>query len=257
MVTALQVDAFQRARDVAPTGLMADHNLIRTASPGDPSVRWLAEGINFVPTLCTALNVQPLADLCDFDQPSGEAIVTCPGAISFKPFIAEIAVETQMLPTVGRQEWLADRLMIGLSQAIEAIIWPGGASPGYPTLGDGQAAFDPNRGARAALGSIESSILSAKAGAGTIHMGPIVAAEVSEYLVEAPDGTLRTKGTGSKVIIGNYPAEQIAGHIGNIDLYLGSTVYQDQTFDRQLNVMYDHAWIEFVAAWHACATWKI
>lgn len=263
MVYAVDFDpTVIRQRDVAPSGIPAAHSLIKTASPGNSASRWLVEGVQFVPTLCTTLHNQKIADPCaDWVDPGaggGPAYQTCPGAITFDPFITEIAISVRMLPTVSRtQDWLTERFVLGLSQNIESIIWPSSApAGGRPWLGGGTVVTPPaSGGAYASLGAIEAAILSAQAGAGTVHMSPYVAAQVNESLVEDGSGILRTRATGSKVVVGNYPTDKIAAHIGDIDLYLGSTVYQDDAFDQKANTSYQHAWMDSAVAWHTCAAW--
>jgi hypothetical protein len=158
-----------------------------------------------------------------------------------------------MLPTTQRQTWLAERLGLGLSQMLEAKVWPASAPSNTPWLGGGTALT--GAGAVAALGAVENAILAAMAGAGTVHMSPSVAAALGDAIKDDGMGSLRTVATGSKVVVGNYPASKIAGHIGNIDVYVGPGIYQDETFDRTDNTFYHHAWIEAAAAWHTCAAW--
>jgi hypothetical protein len=263
MVSAIPLDAdlltrTPSVRDVAPSGIVAEHSLLRTASPGSGSdSRWLAEGVNFVPTLCTTLHTIALADNCDFPAPpeaGGATYQTCPGAITFKPFIIEVAIDVRFLPTVARQDWISERLVLGLSQAAEAFIWPGSApAGGRPWLGGGTTVTVTGTGAKAAAGAVEAAILAAQAGTGTLHVSPALLAQLD--LVDDQQGTLRTRGTGAKVVVGNYPKDRIAGHIGNIDLYLGDTIYTNEAFERTDNHMYQHAWIDAAVAWHTCAAW--
>lgn len=261
MTTALMEYSVEAGRNAPPAGFYAEHSLLRNGNPGASTSRWLVEGVDFVPTLCTALHVQQIDNYCvDFDAPGlagGPTLQTCPGVTSFAPYVIELAVEVRMLPTVAtRQTWLAERLSLGLSQMLETKVWPTSAPTNTPWLGGGTSVTPATTGAVAAVGAIEDKILAAAAGAGTIHMAPSVALAAGGLVLKDDGlGGFRTIATGSKVIVGNYPPGKVAGHIGEIDVYVGPGIYQDETFDRTNNKRYHHAWIEAAAAWHTCAAW--
>jgi hypothetical protein len=248
------------ARNLAPAGFYAEHSLLRNGTTGSSNSRWLPEGIDFVPTLCTTLHSQQIDNFCiDFTYPGtgdGPSWQTCPGVTSFAPYVIEIAVKVRMLPSVNRPTWLSERLSLGLSQILESKVWPASAPANTPWLGGGTSVTPTGTGAIAAIGAIEDKILAAAAGAGTLHMAPSVALAAGGLVIKDDGvGGFRTVTTGSKVIVGNYPAGKVAGHIGNIDVYVGPSIYQDETFDRASNEAYAHAWIEAGAAWHTCAAW--
>lgn len=261
MPTAMIDYSIEAARNVAPSGFYAEHSLLRNGTTGSSNSRWLPEGVDFVPTLCTALHVQQINDFCiDWKAPGvagGPTYQTCPGVTQFAPYVIEIAVKVRMLPTVSRQTWLADRLALGLSQMLEAKVWPTSAPTNTPWLGGGTSVTPVVAGALGAVGAIEDKILSAAAGGGTLHMSASTAMLASSSGAIKDDGVggFRTVSTGSKVIVGNYPPGKVAGHIGNIDVYVGPNIYQDETFERESNTFYNHAWIEAAAAWHTCAAW--
>jgi hypothetical protein len=261
MPTAMLDYSIDAARNVAPSGFFAEHSLLRTGTSGSSNSRWLPEGIDFVPTLCTTLHVQQIDNFCvDFTAPAtgdGPPWQTCPGVTSFAPYIIEIAVKVRMLPTVNRQTWLAERLGLGLSQILESKVWPASAPSNTPWLGGGTPVTPTVAGAIGAVGAIEDKILAAAAGGGTLHMSASTADLASSNGAIKDDGAggFRTVATGSKVVVGNYPPGKVAGHIGNIDVYVGPGIYQDETFDRLTNEMFAHAWIEAGAAWHTCAAW--
>jgi hypothetical protein len=248
-------------RNAAPSGFYAEHSLLRNGTSGSSTSRWLAEGVDFVPTLCTTLHSQQIDNFClDFTPPGtgdGPTWQTCPAVTQFAPYVIEIAVKARYLPTVGKQTWLAERLSLGLSQILESKIWPASAPTNTPWLGGGTSVTPVVAGAIGAVGAIEDKILAAAAGAGTLHMSASTAMLASSNGAIKDDGVggFRTVSTGSKVIVGNYPPGKVAGHIGNIDVYIGPGIYQDNTFDRTDNSEYYHAWLEAAAAWHTCAAW--
>jgi hypothetical protein len=253
--------SIETARNVAPSGFYAEHSLLRTGTSGSSNSRWLPEGIDFTPTLCTVLHSQQIDNFCvDFTFPGtgdGPAWQTCPGVTSFAPYVIEIAVKVRHLPTVTRQTWLAERLSLGLSQMLEARVWPTSAPVGTPWMGGGTPVTPTVAGALGAVGAIEDKILAAAAGGGTLHMSASTAmlASSSGAIKDDGAGGFRTVSTGSKVVVGNYPPGKVAGHIGNIDVYVGPGIYEDETFDRLTNEKFHHAWIEAAAAWHTCAAW--
>ena len=57
-------------------------------------------------------------------------------------------------------------------------------------------------------------------GAGTLYMNPVLATDAWGIL-DQTDGGLRTKTTGSKVVIGNFEHDVVYGHPGEVDVYLG------------------------------------
>ena len=137
---------------------------------------------------------------------------------------------------------------LGLSQMLESKVWPTSAPTNTPWLGGGTSVTPTVAGAIGAVGAIEDKILAAAAGAGTIHMAPSVALAAGGLVLKDDGvGGFRTVSTGSKVIVGNYPPGKVAGHIGNIDVYVGPSIYEDETFDRATNEWYPHAWIEAAA----------
>lgn len=243
-------------RNIEPHGFPAAHGLLATANRPSTNSRWLAEGVQFTPTLCVPLHTGGLANgICEEWWPPGDEPVaaTCPEIEVFPPHVVEALIEYTMPSTVTKQTWLPDRLLLGLSQALEARFWLGitglGGSPALTIPG--------TAGALSALGLLEDRILSAQAGAGTLHMSPGVAARVMDVLVEAPDGTLRTRTIGSKVVIGNYAPDKIVGHIGDVDLYLGPSIWADESHDRGSNTFRHHAWVEAALAWHRCGAWTV
>lgn len=258
MISMVEIDIQDSlGRDMPPSGVVRSHGLLASAAREPTASRWLPEGITFTPILCTTLHEQVVADVClDFDPPGdlgGPTYQTCPGVVSFPPHVIELAIEVQVPATLNRQTWLTGRIMLGLSESLESLIWPD-SDPSRPWLGGG-AALTANSNPLVLLGSVEDAILDAKAGGGVLHMAPSMAARVADVLVEDPlSGALRTKTIGSKVVVGNYPAGRIAGHIGEIDVHIGPSVYQTETHDRATNTTYQHVWIEAAAAWHTCGT---
>jgi hypothetical protein len=244
---------------VPPTGFYAKHGLLRTGSPG-LQTRWEMDGVHFQSRLCASYHATEIERCLDLETVGGTP-ETCPGVVDFKPYRIEMSVENGPL-RVDSATWLADRLMLGLSQMVEATIWAGGPGLGNPLGNVGLDAGTAVTVAAAAgplglLGAAEDKILSAMAGAGTIHVPAHIAVQITDALVDDGD-ILRTKATGSKVVIGNYPdANTIAAHIGNIDVYLGQSITQDDYFDRTVNSYFTRAWVDATAAWNTCAAWTI
>lgn len=236
---------------VPPTGFYAKHGLLVTGSPGGQT-RWEMDGVHFQSRLCAAYHAYEIERCMDLDEVNSDTPETCPGIVDFIPLRVEMSVENGPL-RVDNAEWLPERLSLGLSQKVEALVWDGGTGVG---LKDGTALTSPTAGGpEAMLGAVEDKILTAQAGAGTIHMAPSMALPLLESAVYEDGTTLRTRATGSKVVVGNYPVNKMAAHIGNIDVYLGEQIYQDEYFDRAVNLYYTRATINAAAAWNTCAAW--
>lgn len=234
-----------------PSGFYATHSLLRTGTPGSET-RWEMDGIEYVPRICAEYHARELERCIDLTDEENEAIPVgeCAGSVLFKPYRVQLLRENSALPSEGTP-WLAERLALGLTQMVEETVWTGGTSPG---LADGTAITVAT--ADLLLGAAEDKILSAMAGAGTLHMAPSVAAGL-EGIYEDPSGNLRTRATGSKIVIGNYPAAKIAAHIGNVEVYVGTSILQDEYFDRAKNKFFTRAYVETMAVWNTCAAWLV
>lgn len=235
-----------------PSGFYATHSLLRTGVPGTDR-RWEMDGIEYTPRLCAEYHARELERCIDLTDEENESVPvnTCPGSVLFQPYRIQMLRENSALPSENTP-WLAERLALGLTQMVEETVWTGGTSPG---LADGTAVTVANAGLL--LGAAEDKILTAMAGAGTLHMAPSVVAGLGEDLYEDPSGNLRTRATGSKVVVGNYPAASIAAHIGNIEVYVGANIVQDEYFDREKNKFFTRAYVETMAVWNTCAAWLV
>jgi hypothetical protein len=107
--------------------------------------------------------------------------------------------------------------------------------------------------AKAAVGIVEAKLLDGGdhvGGAGTIYMNPILATD-AWGLLDQTDGGLRTKTTGSKVVIGNFEHPNVYGHPGEVDVYLGD-INVSEVWHRAENEHIVQAERAAVAVWNTC-----
>jgi hypothetical protein len=111
--------------------------------------------------------------------------------------------------------------------------------------------------ARAALGYIEAKLLDASdhtGGAGVIYVSPLYVPFLRDALTYA-DGQLYTTATGSKVVVGNFAANAIYGHVGDVDVYLGDIII-NEFVQRGANEYFVQAERVVAAVWNPCGAFR-
>jgi hypothetical protein len=197
----------------APDIFGTKHNLLDTGNRPGSDGRW-EEGVVFVPQGCFDVNVEeancpPAEKSADFQD--------CPDAVSFVPFVIEFGVQF-----IGHEitEAVERELDIKTSAAIEEAIWGGTAtSPTNPKLSDGVATGGTAANSREAMARLEAKLIADGMQGGTIHMSAYDAV-LAEGAMTEKDGKLYSSVTGNPVVVGNYPAGQMAIHGGEIDVYV-------------------------------------
>ena len=86
--------------------------------------------------------------------------------------------------------------------------------------------------------------------AGTIYLNPVLATD-AWGLLDQTDTGLRTKTTGSKVVIGNFEHPNVYGHPGEVDVYLGE-INMSEVYHRAGNEHIVQAERAAVAVWNPC-----
>lgn len=244
-------------------------------------------GVTFTPRGCEVLFGH--AHDCVFGD--DKALQPCKAPVSFRPYTLEITVTWPTGDAVADPKGLVDEAMeIGTSSALERLIergveaaaplvvvafagavsttglrgrvatgtaMTGGvsyATAKNPLLSDAADIGGSNLTASAALGLVEAKLLDANdhiGGAGTIYVSPAVFTRLTDAVTEV-DGQYVTKATGSRVVIGNFAIDEIYGHPGEVDVYLGP-IETAEAVNRSTNELVVQAERSVLAAWNPCA----
>lgn len=217
----------------APAVREYDHGLVASATrksingegsneiaPGE-QIPWLS-GVSFYSS--THLIVNGLCVVCDSD-PTKSAEQTCTADRAFYPYLLEVGVYERVGSRFPNEIYAdaARMLTVGTSAKLENLTITGCTGMDTnPVLPDGTSITGGT--ATQIVGRMAAYFYNAglHIGAqGTIYMSPVDFVNLGFDLVrEDSNGILRTKFGGHKVIVGNYPAGTIYGHLGDVDLYL-------------------------------------
>jgi hypothetical protein len=210
----------------------ACHGLVESAnkvSTGDD--RW-ERGVTFSPVGCYFVSGTEV----DCPPKVKADPQKCVEAVTFKPWVLTASLIWAMNAPGDPKQIALDTLEAGTSARLEDWTYNGlGASTNLKlssgvNVGSGDA--------KIALGMIEQALFSGDAagtpsytgGSGTIYVSPIVAVQAADAITDDGNGRLITKATCSTVIVGNFPTDEIAAHLGGVDLYLGTPFITD-TYD--------------------------
>lgn len=230
------------------------HNLVATGNLVNTGDKEWENGVTFTQRGC--YEILGACATCDVDQTNEDPQECKPPAI-FEPYLLDLGIVYATADRFDIKNMALGDMEVGTSSRLERLIWAGCVGGTSFTLSEATA-VGATGSAKAALGAMVSEFISAEGhlGArGTVHMSPRIAVELNELLVETSAGTLTTRFGGHKVVIGNYPSTHIAGHIGDIDVYLGETYVTEAADEvRRANVQTFQVQRLALAAWNSCAT---
>jgi hypothetical protein len=238
--------------ELPPHGLVASGNVVE-----DDGGRW-ENGITFSPAGCYRLFGD--CSICnDAGQRQKSALQQCSATAVFKPYVLDLGVVWNTPDRFDIKEFMRTQLDVGTSAKLEELSWVGCTGSDNPTLNEGAVIGSGN--AVAALSATADAIATGQAGLrigghGTIHLSYATANLAVQQLDYDNDGKLRTRVGHHRVIVGNYPDDRIAGHLGDIDVYLGEVFLTDAGAEiRARNEMAVRVERVALAAWNVCAAY--
>ena len=236
----------------APAIRTPKHNLVSSGHLITVGQDKWENGITFMPRGC--YQVDGTCAVCG--PMTKEEMQECHEMPEFNPYILDLGISLYAPDQEEVNGFAEDDLEAGTSSRLESLIWSGCAGDDNPLLSDGTSLGSATT-PLLAMGRMISELISATGhgGAmGTIHMSPYVAVQLSEHLYLGEGGVLRTKVGDHLVIAGNYPRTLIAGHVGDIDVYLGDP-FRSAGKERMMRLnLTEFRWERMaVAAWNPCA----
>jgi hypothetical protein len=235
---------------VSPPALGAPkHSLVASGNLVEPGDNRWENGIAFNPRGCYQID----GNCATCPPASKENLQGCVDYVQFGAYVLDLGVSVNSRDDV--KTIAQDDLEIGTSSRLESLIWSGCVGVDNPLLSEGTslgAALAPTL----ALAAMASELISATGhtGAqGTIHMSPYVATQLTEQ-VYRENGRLYTVVGDHLVIVGNYPKTHIAGHVGEVDVYLGDPfLSENPDAIRTSNLTAFRVERLALAAWNSCA----
>lgn len=234
------------------------HNLLSKAkTPVDGAEVW-ENGIEMVPTGCHVIHGQCNV-LCPPSQKSESQ--GCIDPVTFKPYLIEFGFEWPGRERANLEEIASNLILAGSSSVLEDMVWNGcGDDNVNPTFAEADPVVATSLSVKDAFGAIVSELVSSEnhiGARGTIHMSPFIASYLDGQIAGDENGDLYTVFGGHAVIIGNYPNDAIAAHIGDVNVFV-SDPFVTESFDevRTRNIL--NVRVERVAlvSWNACATFR-
>jgi hypothetical protein len=236
--------------ELPPHGLVASGNVVE-----DDGGRW-ENGITFTQAGCYRLYGD--CSICnDGGQRQKSALQQCTPAAIFKPYVLDLGVVWNTPDNFGIKEFMRNQLDVGTSAKLEDLSWVGCTGLDNPLLSEGAAVGSGT--AVAALSIVSDAIATGQGGLrvggqGTLHMSYATANLAAQQLDYDPDGKLRTRVGHHRVIVGNYPDDRIAGHLGDVDVYLGEVFLSEADAEvRARNELAVRVERVALAAWNVCA----
>ncbi len=235
----------------APThGLLAAAEIVE-----DSSLEW-ENGVVFLPEGC-----QPIEAICIDCPPADKSeLLACVDQVVFKPYVLEFGFEVPASNLDAMRASMTSQMLTGTSSKLESLIWNGcSIDDTNPLLSTGTSlnggdTLDPISAVGGMMDALASPV-DHIGGQGTIHMSALVAVHVADLLWEDEDGNLRTKFGKHLVVIGAYPSTFIAGHLGDIQVYLGEPFITEAPSEiMQRNKTAIRIERTALAAWNACTT---
>lgn len=230
-------------------GLVHSGNLVSTTDD-----HW-ENGVTFSPRGC----YEVLGDCVDCPPRDKEDLQTCVEPVEFAPYVLGLGlITTPVNYKLDISSAIIEDMKVGTSSRLEALIWAGCTGGTSPILSEGT-----NVGTGTpvvALGLLLAEMISADDHIGaqsTIHISPAVAVQILGQFHEV-NGDLYTVVGNHKVIIGNYPTNLIAGHLGDIDVFLGETFLTESPDEiRRANEAVFRVERTALAAWNSCSTYLV
>jgi hypothetical protein len=266
----------------APALVRQKNSLLDVANVIEPGDTHWQEGVNFTPRGCQVIFGHD--GMCW--APRGEkAIQDCPPLAQFYPYVLEATLEWSTVDLGADPKAIiteafdygAASVLSRLSEmpiadaGATAIVVPPvtGAISALGITGRSSGMMNPHlqdslaigtaTSATEAIATVDAKLLDASdhvGSAGTLWLDPITAVYGRDALVVEPGGRIYTLGTYSPVIIGNFAgvggALTVYGHVGEVDVYLGSVEIVEFT-DRATNGYLVQAERMAIAVWNTCA----
>lgn len=230
------------------------HNLVSSVDTQDNRDGKWENGVTFTNHGCFIVNGSCL--FCD-DSPSNTFDdQDCTPAAEFKPFELDLGTTWTPADNFDLIKLVESDFDTGTSSKLERMAWEGCAGGTNPTLGGGTSlggALTPKQ----SLGNMAAALIDSDdhiGAKGTIYMPPRVAFEMADLLITKNDGQLRTVYGDHLVIVGNFPSNSIAGHIGEPIVFLGDirvTEAPDEV--RRANLRTVRVQRSALVAWNDCA----
>jgi hypothetical protein len=240
----------------APSVHTPKGNLVSSGHLVDISTDKWENGVTFTPRGCYQID-----GTCAVCGPmSKEEMQECQEAAEFIPYILDLGISLYAPDREEVSAFAEDDLEAGTSSRLESLIWSGCPGDDNPLLSQGTS-LGSSATPVIALGRMISELISATGhggASGTIHMSPLIAVQLSEYLYcEHETGDVYTKIGYHHVIVGNYPATSIVGHVGEVDVYLGDpfkTAGKERHMRKNLT---EFRWERMgLATWNPCAVFR-
>lgn len=269
----------------APALRAAKNGLVEVGNRIDVGDDKWEDGVTFTPVGCQTIFAH--APWCPSEDKS--PFHDCPPVFSARAWLLEVGLQWSLMDMgADPKDILTEAFEIGTSPVLERLTWEGIAdvAPATPitlptragTIATGGVVGRVMAGGQApptltgtaldvgsvasniakAVGTLEAKLLDASdhiGGAGTIFMSPVIASQAAGAGVFDPD-SLVTRATGSQVIVGNFDVDKIIGVIGEVDVYLGSTIVLEVS-ERSKNEWVGRAERRAVAAWNPCGVFSV
>lgn len=236
----------------APAITAPIHSLLFSGNIVDDGDGKWENGVTFTQRGCyEILGSCATCELVDNEDPQ-----ECHAPAVFDPYLLDLGIVYGTPDRYDIKDLATETMEVGTSSRLERLIWAGCAGGTSPTLSDATV-VGTSASPKAALGSLMAELISSTGhtGAlGTIHMSPRIVVELGDLLRTNDRGDLITQAGGHLVIVGDYPATHIAGHVGGIDVYLGEPYLTEAPDEiRRANVQTFQVQRLALAAWNTCA----
>ncbi len=241
----------------APQIVPAAQNLLAAANIVTQQEGEWMNGVSFTPLGCHTINGE-----CDVCPPAEtDDWQTCASNLVFKPYYLWTAMEVPAMDYLAHQALLLQLVETGTSAKLESMIWNGCGEDDAdtPVLTDATAvtgsAVSPAKGLAyivAALNDSDEHVT----GQGTIHVSSFDAVTLYDHFTLDGD-FYRTNIGNHAVVIGNYPAGTLVGHLGEVDVYLSPpALFEAPERVRGVNLYTAQANRAALAVWNSCAAYK-
>jgi hypothetical protein len=241
------------AVEVSPHGLVGSGNVVED----DSERRWL-NGITFSQRGCYQINGMCYA-CADVGVVTKSNASDCVAAAKFDPYLLEFAVIWDTPDNFDIKQLMRDELDVGTSTRLENLAWVGCTGNANPKLPGGTSVGSGTP--LQAIAKVGAAISTGNGGLkvggqGTIHVSAYTAALAVDQLYTDAGGDLRTKVGEHLVIAGNYPDNSIAGHLGEVDVYLDTPQLIEAPAEvRRANEALYRVERHALVAWNTCASY--
>lgn len=244
---------------MAPNPIVVDgpeapaHNLLASVTPKNPDDGHWENGITFTQRGCYVINGTCI--VCEDDPDDSFDDQDCSPPAVFLPYELDLGTSWMPMDNFDIDAAVEADFKVGTSSRLEQLAWSGCAGGTNPEF-SGATALPGTPGPKGALGSMMAALISADdhiGARGTIYMSPRISVMLTDLLRE-DDGKLYTLHGRHKVVLGNFPATHIAGHIGEPIVYLGDVRFTEAADDiRRNNTRPFRVQRSALVAWNTCA----